>query len=304
MSWLTLTVQADEAHAETLSDALLEQGALSVDVQDAQAGTADEHPVFGEPVPGGGSQDDELLPELWAHNIVTALFADDDDPEAALRQAVQDIGLTEVPAHKVEPLADNDWVRLTQSQFEPIRISRRLWIVPTWHTPADPAAVNIVLDPGLAFGTGSHPTTQLCLRWLDANINGGETILDYGCGSGILAIAALKLGAGSAVGVDLDPQAVRASRDNAAANEVTAQFCLPDDAPGGEADVVIANILTNPLQLLAPLLAAHARRGGRIVLSGILESQAEDVRAVYSEWFDFDPPNVEDGWVCLSGVKR
>lgn len=305
VNWLTLIVEADAVYAETLSDALLERGALSVDVQDAQAGTADERPVFGEPIPGGGAQESGLPPpELWARNIVTALFPGDADPETALGQAVQAVGLERTPPHRIESLADDDWVRRTQSQFEPIRISDRLWIVPTWHTPSDPAAVNIVLDPGLAFGTGSHPTTQLCLRWLDANITGGESILDYGCGSGILAIAAMKLGAGSATGVDLDPQAVQASRDNAAANDVVAQFFLPDDAPGGEADVVVANILTNPLRLLAPLLASHARRGGRIVLSGILEAQADDIREIYGEWFDFDPPNVEDGWVCLSGVKR
>ncbi len=303
MSWLTLTVQADEVYADALSEALLELGALSVDVHDAQAGTEAERPVFGEPAPGG-AQPEAGPPALWAHNTVTALFPDDADPEEALRSAVQAAGLPEMPAYRIDTLADNDWVRLTQAQFEPIRISDRLWIVPTWHTPSDPAAINIVLDPGLAFGTGSHPTTQLCLRWLDANIRGGETVLDYGCGSGILAIAAMKLGAGSAIGVDLDPQAVQASRDNAAANDVIAHFYLPDEAPGGQADVVVANILTNPLKVLAPLLAAAARAGGRIVLSGILESQADEVRRIYGAWFDFGPASMEDGWVCLSGVKR
>lgn len=296
MSWLTLTVQADEAYAEALSEALLEQGALSVDVHDAQAGTEAERPVFGEP--------DQPPPALWAHNSITALFPQDADPAEALQRAVQALGLSAAPGYRIDTLEDNDWVRLTQSQFEPIRISERLWIVPTWHVPSDPAAVNIVLDPGLAFGTGSHPTTQLCLRWLDANIRGGEKVLDYGCGSGILAIAAMKLGAGAAIGVDLDPQAVQSSRDNASANDVVAHFYLPDDAPAGEADVVVANILTNPLKVLAPLLAASARRGGRLVLSGILEAQADDIRAIYGAWFDFDPPAVQDGWVCLSGVKR
>ena len=193
-------------------------------------------------------------------------------------------------------MEDNDWVRLTQAQFEPIRISQRLWIVPTWHTPSDPGALNITLDPGLAFGTGSHPTTRLCLRWLDANIRGGESVLDYGCGSGILAIAALKLGAASAAGVDVDAQAVQSSRDNAAANRVAAHFFLPDDAPRQQADIVVANILTNPLKLLAPLLASSARPGGRIVLSGILEEQADDVANLYAQWFDLAPAIVEDGW--------
>jgi ribosomal protein L11 methyltransferase len=174
---------------------------------------------------------------------------------------------------------------LTQSQFEPIRISQRLWIVPTWHTPVDAAAINIVLDPGLAFGTGSHPTTRLCLRWLDENLRAGENVLDYGCGSGILAIAAMKLGAGSAYGVDVDAQAVQSSRDNALANQVDAKFDLPV-ATLQPADIVVANILTNPLKMLAPLLAGATRQGGRIVLSGVLSEQAEDVMRVYAQWFD------------------
>jgi ribosomal protein L11 methyltransferase len=296
MSWLTLTVDAEAADAENLSEALLELGALSVDVHDADAGTIGEQPVFGEP--------DEPPPSLWTHNRITALFSLDAPVEEILHQAAQAAGLSKTPAHRTETLADNDWVRLTQAQFNPIRISQRLWIVPTWHTPSDPAAINIVLDPGLAFGTGSHPTTQLCLRWLDANMRGGERVLDYGCGSGILAIAALKLGAASAVGVDLDAQAIQASRDNAVANQVTAQFYLPDVAPQIQADIVIANILTNPLRMLAPLLAGLTRGGGQIVLSGILSEQAEEVSQIYGEWFDLKPPIVEDGWVCLSGAKR
>ena len=228
VNWLTLIVEADAAYAEDLSDALLEQGALSVDVQDAQAGTAEERPVFGEPIPGGGAQESgRRPPELWARNIVTALFPGDADPETALGQAVQAIGLERTPTHRIESLADDDWVRRTQSQFEPIRISGRLWIVPTWHTPSDPAAVNIVLDPGLAFGTGSHPTTQLCLRWLDANIRGGESILDYGCGSGILAIGAMKIGAGSATRADLDPPAVPGGPAKPPPHRGVAELYLP-----------------------------------------------------------------------------
>ena len=219
-------------------------------------------------------------------------------------EAARAIGLEQPPAYRIETLEDNDWVRLTQSQFNPIPISPRLWIVPTWHTPSDPAAINIVLDPGLAFGTGSHPTTRLCLRWLDANIRGGESVLDYGCGSGILAIAALKLGAASAIGVDVDAQAVQASRDNAAANQADAKFYLPDDAPKLQADIVVANILTNPLKVLAPLLAGAVRQGGRIVLSGILGEQATDVMKIYAQWFNLEPPIMDEGWACVSGVKR
>ncbi len=296
MAWLTLSVQASADYAEALSEALLEHGALSVDMLDADADTPDEQAIFGEP--------GEPTSSVWQHNLVNALFEHDADVDGILRACCTELGLSSIPEHKIEKLEENDWVRLTQAQFDPIRISDRLWIVPTWHTPADPGAINIALDPGLAFGTGSHPTTRLCLRWLDANIRGGETVLDYGCGSGILAIAAMKLGAASAVGVDLDPQAVQASRDNAAGNQVVAHFYLPDEAPQFEADVVVANILTNPLKVLAPLLAASTRRGGRLALSGILASQADEIRGIYGAWFDFTEPNVEDGWVCLSGVKR
>jgi ribosomal protein L11 methyltransferase len=295
MSWLSLTVNVDAAYAESLSEALLEFGALSVDMHDADADTPQEQAIFGEP--------GEPTASLWSHNCVTALFAADAAAEEILQQASLAAGLQQSPPHHVTPLQDNDWVRLTQSQFEPIRISQRLWIVPTWHTPVDAAAINIVLDPGLAFGTGSHPTTRLCLRWLDENLRAGESVLDYGCGSGILAIAAMKLGAGSAYGVDVDAQAVQSSRDNALANQVNAKFDLPV-ATLQPADVVVANILTNPLKILAPLLAAATRQGGRIVLSGVLSEQAEDVMRVYAQWFDLNPAVMEDGWACLSGIKK
>ncbi len=297
MPWLTLIVDSDATHAEALSEALLGLGALSVDLLDADADTPDEQAIFGEP--------GEPPPGVWQHNRVSAMFDDDQDVRAILANAVAEIGLEKFPEYRIETLADNDWVRLTQSQFEPIPISPRLWIVPTWHTASDPQAINIVLDPGLAFGTGSHPTTRLCLRWLDQNLQGGESVLDYGCGSGILAIAALKLGAACAVGVDVDKQAVIASRDNATANQVSnVRFYLPDDAPQGSYDLVVANILTNPLRLLAPLLANAAQQGGRIVLSGILEEQAQSVMDIYQQWFDLNPPIFEDGWSCLSGRKR
>jgi len=297
MPWLTLAVDTDAGHAEALSEALLELGALSVDLLDADADTPDEQAIFGEP--------GEPPPGVWQHNRVSALFDDDRDVAAILREAAIRIGLKEIPEYRIETLADNDWVRLTQSQFEPIPISSRLWIVPTWHTPSDPDAINIVLDPGLAFGTGSHPTTRLCLRWLDNNIKGGESVLDYGCGSGILAIAALKLGAARAVGIDVDSQAVIASRDNAVANRAeNVQFCLPDEAPQDAYDLVVANILTNPLRLLAPLLANATRQGGQIVLSGILEEQAQDVMNIYRQWFNLNAPTFEEGWSCLSGRKR
>ncbi len=297
MPWLSLVIDSDAEHAEALSEALLELGALSVDLLDADADTPDEQAIFGEP--------GEPPPGVWQHNRVSALFDSDKDINSILHNASARIGLKQIPEHRIETLADNDWVRLTQSQFEPIPISPRLWIVPTWHTPSDPEAINIVLDPGLAFGTGSHPTTRLCLRWLDSNLRGGETVLDYGCGSGILAIAALKLGAAHAVGVDVDLQAVTASRGNAAANQVkNVRFYLPDDIQQSSYDLVVANILTNPLRMLAPLLANATHRGGRIVLSGILEEQAREIMDIYQQWFVLDTPVFEDGWSCLSGRKR
>ena len=296
MAWLTLTVTASASQAEMLSEALLALGALSVDIHDADADTSNEQAIFGEP--------GEPVSHLWSHNRVTALFVEDTPIDAIMLEAAHAIGLQQPPNYVIATLADNDWVRLTQLQFNPIRISQRLWIVPTWHTPLDPSAINITLDPGLAFGTGSHPTTRLCLRWLDSHLQGGETVLDYGCGSGILTIAALKLGAASATGVDLDAQAVQASRDNATVNQVDAQFYLPNAAPKQHVDIVVANILTNPLKVIAPLLAGSSRQGGQIVLSGVLSEQAEDVMKIYDQWFEFRPPVVEEGWACLSGVKR
>lgn len=295
MSWLNLSIHADATYAEALSEALLERGALSVDMLDADADTPDEQAIFGEP--------GEPISAVWQHNLVNALFESDAPVADILGDCCVDLGIA-LPAHKIVPLEESDWVRLTQAQFDPIRISERLWIVPTWHEPTDPSAINIALDPGLAFGTGSHPTTRLCLRWLDGNIKGGESVLDYGCGSGILAIAAMKLGAGNAIGVDVDAQAVVASRDNALANRVTADFHLPDGAALTQYDVVVANILTNPLRALAPLLAGATRSGGRIVLSGILAEQAEEVMRIYGQWFEMSPALVEDGWACISGVKR
>lgn len=297
MAWLTLIADTDAQHAEALSEALLERGALSVDLLDADADTPDEQAIFGEP--------GEPPPGVWQHNRISALFDNDQDVSAILKAATAAIGLIHLPEYRIETLADNDWVRLTQSQFDPIPISPRLWIVPTWHIPSDPAAINIVLDPGLAFGTGSHPTTRLCLRWLDSNLIKGVSVLDYGCGSGILAIAALKLGASRAAGVDVDKQAIMASRDNALANHVAqAEFYLPGNDTRGSYDLVVANILTNPLRMLAPLLAGATKQGGQIVLSGILQEQADDVMEIYRQWFDLNPPVFEEGWSCLSGRKR
>jgi ribosomal protein L11 methyltransferase len=295
MPWQELRLTTDSAHAEAYSDALFDLGALSVSIEDAAAGTSDEKPIFGEP--------GEPVDQLWDTSIVLALFEADAEVALIVAAAANQLGQVE-PKFEVVIVEEQDWVRLTQSQFDPIPISPRLWITPTWHECPDPAAVNIQLDPGLAFGTGSHPTTRLCLQWLDANLKGGETVLDYGCGSGILAIAAMKLGAGPTDGIDIDAQAMIASEQNAEQNGVKGRFFLPDAAPAQTYDVVVANILTNPLKALAPLLAGRCRAGGQIVLSGILAEQAHEIVAIYGEWFDFVAPKEHEGWVCLAGVRK
>lgn len=298
MAWLSLRIEAHDNSAELISDALMELGALSASIEDAHAETPDEQPIFGEP--------GDPPPGLWRDNVVTALFDEGvavDEIMQSLRQAT---GLGEL-GHTTEIIAEQDWVRATQSQFEPIRIRDDLWIVPTWHDAPNPHALNIVLDPGLAFGTGSHPTTHLCLAWLADHVNAKSTVLDYGCGSGILAIAASKLGAARVAGVDIDVQAVQASRYNAEQNGVTAEFSLPVEFHGiadGGADIVVANILSSALTVLAPALAAACRSGGSIALSGILREQAERITGVYDEWFDMDAPRVMEDWVLLTGIKR
>ncbi len=296
MPWQSLRIALDASRAEAFSDALMALGAISASLEDADAGSLDETPIFGEPTePDAG---------LWQHCIVTALLDPVQRPADLVAQAALAAGLAEMPAWTVETVDDQDWVRLTQSQFDPIPISPRLWIVPTWHEAPDSEALNIRLDPGLAFGTGSHPTTRLCLRWLDENIQGGETVLDYGCGSGILAIAAARLGAADVWGVDIDPQAIQAAAYNADMNGVNARFYTPDMAPATCAQIVVANILTNPLKALAPLLAGLTLPGGRLVMSGILEKQADAVMEAYRTWFEFGAPVTEEGWVRLCGRKK
>lgn len=295
MAWQNVSFLTDAASAEPVCDALLELGALSASIEDADAGTPDEQPQFGEP----GS----VTTPGWAHSRVVALFEPDADVAAMLAEAAAQAGLKVVPAFTAEPVEEQNWVQLTQAQFDPIRVSGRLWIVPSWHESPDPAAINLVLDPGMAFGTGSHPTTRLCLEWLERTITGGESLLDYGCGSGILAIAAAKLGAAAVAGVDIDPQAVDAANANAASNDVVARFADSAEALAGEYDVVVANILSNPLRVLAPAICAHVRAGGRLALSGILREQAEEIIAVYAPWIPLQVADVREDWVCLAGVK-
>jgi len=302
-----LVLHCLEAQAEALSDALLEAGVLSVSVEDADLGTDAERPLFGEP----GIEPDV---QAWERNRVVALLPDGADPAQVYEQAMAGAGLDPIQAGgwTLRDVPDADWVRLTQSQFGPIHIARRLWIVPSWHRddpavprPSAPAedAIHIELDPGLAFGTGSHPTTHLCLAWLEAELPAGATVLDYGCGSGILAIAARKLGAGATDAVDIDPQAVQATADNARVNQVDLQAMLPDALGDGTYQVVVANILSNPLKVLAPMLAGRVAAGGQLVLSGVLERQADEVAAAYAPWLAMSVWQARDGWVCLHGRK-
>lgn len=295
MPWQSLEITAGEDVAESISDALMELGALSVSIEDADAETDSETPIFGEP--------GEAPPGMWRHNVVSALFDADADIDRVMVSLSEATGLRNL-GYTVQAVEEQDWVRATQSQFDPIRIRDDLWIVPSWHDAPNPEALNIVLDPGLAFGTGSHPTTHLCLAWLADNLQGGESVLDYGCGSGILAIAAKLRGAGETIGVDIDPQAMVASRFNAENNGADVRFFLPDDMPTMITDVVVANILASPLKVLAPALASHCKSGGRIALSGILREQAEEVSAIYGEWFEMNPPQPLENWVLLTGRKK
>jgi ribosomal protein L11 methyltransferase len=240
---------------------------------------------------------------LWNESRVVALFDPAPDLLGRIATAVAEAGIADLPEIELEDVEEQDWVRLTQAQFDPIRVNERLWIVPSWHVAPDPDAVSLVLDPGLAFGTGSHPTTFLCLQWLSETLHGGETVLDYGCGSGILGIAAAKFGASSVLGVDIDDNALIAARDNAANNHVALELRHSKDTLNERFDVVVANILTNPLCVLAPLLAGRVATGGRIALSGVLAAQAEQVIATYAPLIGLKVGAERDGWVRLEGRR-
>jgi ribosomal protein L11 methyltransferase len=297
-----LILRAPEALVEPVSDALMDElDALSVSVEDADAGTAAEQALFGEPgmpPPAAG----------WAHNTLKVLFETEAAAEAAAAALLAETWTQGLVLQSLAAAPEADWVRLTQSQFEPVCITPGFWVVPSWHAvPAD-AQRAIRLDPGLAFGTGTHPTTRLCLHWLATQGGQGlaadlDRVLDYGCGSGILAIGAALHGARHIDAVDIDPAAVQSTRDNAAANGVVLHAGLPDRAEG-RYGVVLANILATPLKLLAPLLAGHVAPGGWLVLSGILERQAEEVAAAYAAC---SPPLLlsvaghEDGWILMTG---
>jgi ribosomal protein L11 methyltransferase len=296
MAFRELVFTVSEDLAEDLGDALMELGALSISVSDAAADTESEKPLYGEP----GLTPDR---QAWEQSQVIALFDEQGLSIEEISLALTEAGF-QINAPQERSVEEQDWVRLTQSQFEPIQVGQRLWVVPSWHdAPKDPNAVCLAVDPGLAFGTGSHPTTKLCMQWLEEHPDlASKTLLDYGCGSGILAIAAKRLGCGDALGVDIDPQAVISAKDNAQRNEVMVDFRLPEeDSTHSQHDVVVANILANPLQVLAPALCQRIAPNGHIVLSGILERQAQEVIATYQPWIQLHVWRECDGWVCLTG---
>lgn len=295
--WREIVFLVPGEAVERWSDALLEAGALSVQADDADADSPDEQALFGEPgMPA---------PEHpgWQRTRLAALIGAGTDARALLTAAAAELGEAAPLDHTLRQFADEDWVRRSQAQFEPIPVGERLLITPSWHHPDTAGRVAIVLDPGLAFGTGSHPTTRLCLRWLEAHLRPGQRVIDYGCGSGILAIAAGRLGAGEIVGIDIDPQALIATRANAATNQVAIEVQGTDAPLPAAADVVLANILATPLRLLAPLLQSLVRPGGSLILAGLLERQVEEVSALYT-MVGLSPFGVEDGWACLAGTKR
>ena len=300
MSLIALCFTLASEHADAFGDVLLEAGALSVNMEDALEGSPGEKPIFGEP---GADQ------QYWCECKITALFSPACDIEAVVRHAASVLEI-DVPAFLISQMEDIDWVRASREQFQPIRISERLHVVPTWHaetysTPRE-NAIHLILDPGAAFGTGSHPTTRLCMLWLEKALFADQqcAVLDYGCGSGILTIAAMKLGAVKAAGVDIDAQALDTARCNAALNRVSAEFHSSYDHFDMQADITVANILANPLIVMAPLLAARTRAGGRIALSGILAFQAEEVLHAYRPWFEIALDSREEDWVCLAGIRR
>ncbi len=287
MAWLQITLELDPAPAEALSEALLEAGADSVSLE--------------------STSNDPATLEPGDRMRVVALAASNLEPDALVVAAAAIAGISP-PVYALAQLEEEDWVRRSQAQFGPIHIAGRLWIVPSWHTPPDPAAIVVRLDPGLAFGTGSHVSTRLVLKHLEQHLRaagvGRPRVLDYGCGSGILAIVAGKLGAGEIAATDIDPQALETTIANASDNGVVLNVAPPESLPPGTFDLILANILAGPLITLEPVLAARARAGGHILLSGILKSQAAEVAAAYARDFDASVLAVEEGWALVGGTRR
>ncbi|MDR3478896.1 MAG: 50S ribosomal protein L11 methyltransferase [Gammaproteobacteria bacterium] len=293
MAWLELHITTTSDHADALGEQLTELGAQALTLRDA--GNA---PVY-EPAPGETP--------TWQSTTLVGLFDDTQDMSAVMKLMSAKLAAGVLQDFRLETLPDQPWERTCLQDFKPLRFGKRLCICPSWETPPEDDCVNVILDPGLAFGTGTSPTTALCLEWLDQNVQNGDTVIDYGCGSGILALAALKLGAKQVFAVDYDPQALLATRDNGERNQLMPpelEVFLPDDFVGREVDIVVANILAKSLIELAPYLASLAKPKGRILLSGILITQAEAVLEVYREWFTMPEPTSKEEWVRLEGIRK
>jgi ribosomal protein L11 methyltransferase len=294
VAWLEIIFEVEREQVEPWSDTLLELGALSINAQDADAESLDEQPIFGEP-----GMPHEVA---WERNILSALVDDATDPDVMMRAVANQLD-DAMPAYRVVQVREQDWVRVTQAQFEPFAVGEKLWITPSWTRTPTANRLEIVVDPGLAFGTGSHPTTKLCLRWLEQHMPVGARVIDYGCGTGILAIAAGKLGAGELLGIDIDPQALQASRYNAQVNGQVLAVQDTRQALPAAADIVVANILSTPLKLLAPLLASLVKPGGWLVMSGVLERQIDEVAAAYQSILPVRMAACDEGWACLAGQR-
>lgn len=297
MSWVQIRVATQKPQVELIEALLLNAGALSITLQD----NADE-PIL-EPELGSTP--------IWQHTSVIGLFSDSSDAKVLAHNLQQDcqqmLDSQDMPRISVHKLADKNWLTVWQDDYHPMQFGHRLWVCPSWTAPPDADAINLKLDPGLAFGTGTHPTTALCLQHLEGNIHGGERVLDFGCGSGILGIAAVLLGAQSFTGIDIDPQAISASEENAKRNNLSPKqyyLSLPEQAHDLQYDWVIANILATPLKQMAEKLANYCQTGGQIMLSGLLESQAEDMLTVYAKWFELNPIQRLDEWILITGTKR
>ncbi|WP_448568018.1 50S ribosomal protein L11 methyltransferase [Thalassotalea ganghwensis] len=292
MPWIQLRISADETTAEKYSDWLTACGAQAVTFIDAK-----DTPIY-EPLPG-----DEVI--YWHNTVVMGLYDASHDMDGVLNYLKSIHPDKENMKYKLEQLEDKDWEREWMDNFHPMKFGQRLWVCPSWRDVPDPNAVNIMLDPGLAFGTGTHPTTALCLTWLDGLDLKGKTVVDFGCGSGILSLAALKLGAEKVIGIDIDPQALQASRENARRNQVEdrLELYLPKDQPSVKADIVVANILAGPLRELAPVIIDFVKPSGLLALSGVLENQAQELQLQYGQWCQMDDICVQEEWVRLSGQR-
>ncbi len=297
-SWIEVAGAVKGEVADALADCLMDAGALAVDVADLHAESDAEQPIFGEP--------GMALNVRWADSRIAALFDREVSTEAIeslwIKLREQFPGALGVHEFRVVP--ETDWVRATQAQFDPIEITPDLWIVPTWCEPPKASAINLRIDPGLAFGTGTHPTTRLCLQWLSAQTLSGLSVLDYGCGSGILAMAAKALGASDVSGVDIDPQAIETAKLNTSANGYDVRYTTSGDALQGQFDVVVANILAGPLTVLAPAIAAHVKPGGALALAGILQPQVDRIIEAYGPWIAMQVAAEREGWVLMTGQRR